>query len=215
MRKTLFGAVLVIVVLLFCGGLMAQVITVPEGTPIKLKLLETLKCENSHEGDSVGFEVMDDVTIDGVTVIRHGALAYGRIADGTTWARRLGRGGKVALDLKYVTDVTGRQIPIAEGRYTQARGLGSEITVAMVYVPNPLWLLALGKRTNFPKEKMVIVVTRANADVNLTKLALNTPAQMPVKTDMPLKPFTPQLQRASYSSSYTVSFDSPKLIASR
>jgi hypothetical protein len=75
---------------------MAQVVTLPDGTPIKLTLSENLRSENSHEGDSISFEVTKDVKIDGVTVIAQGALAYGRIVDGTTWARRVGKGGRLA-----------------------------------------------------------------------------------------------------------------------
>src|SRR5437868_5122999 len=117
MRKTLIGIAMAAVALLFNGSLIAQVVNVPRGTPIRLRLSETLHCENSHPGDSIAFEVMDGIKIDGDTVIPQGALAYGRIADGTTPTRRVGRGGRVAINLMYVTDATGREIPITEERY--------------------------------------------------------------------------------------------------
>lgn len=94
MRKFLMGIVLAAVALL-CSASMAQVVNLPSGTPIKLKLSETLRCENSHQGDSISFEVVNDVKIDGVIAIPQGALAYGRILDGTTWARRVGRVGEL------------------------------------------------------------------------------------------------------------------------
>jgi len=116
----------------------------PKDTPIKLRLVEPLLSENSHPGDSVAFEVADDVEIDGVTLIPKGALAYGRIEKGTVWARRIGRGGWVFLELSNVTDVTGREVPVFEprggmgsnrpdqdhnARFMQARGRGTEITL--------------------------------------------------------------------------------------
>jgi hypothetical protein len=199
MQKTSVG--LTAVVLLFAANLMAQVVKVPNGTPIRLQLAETLLCENSHAGDSVAFEVMDDVKIDGITVIRKNALAYGRIDEGTTWARRMWKGGKIFLDLKYVVDVTGRQIPIVEDRYIQARGRGTELTLAMVSAPSPLWLLWEGKHTKLPNGKTFVVVTKGEMDVDLTQLALNTanPAATPTKTSLPLNSSMSQQQQVAYS----------------
>jgi hypothetical protein len=225
MRKILIRTVGIAVVLFLTGSLMAQVVDcvepdcvkLPSETPIKLQLVETLYSENSHPGDSVAFEVADDVKIDGITVIHHGALAYGRIVDGTEWARRMGRPGKVALEIKNVTDVTGREIPVIEPRYIKARDTYTEIVLGM---PNPYWLLMLGKRTQFPTDKIFVAVTAKEWPVDLTNLTRNcgkvpcsnTTLPTPTKTDLPLKPSTPQFQRAAHS--YTVTRDGA-LIASR
>ena len=230
MRKVLMGIVLAAVALL-CRASMAQVVTLPGDTPMKLKLCENLRSENSHEGDSISFAVAQDVKIDGVTVIAQDALAYGRIVAGTTWARRVGRGGMVALELQSVTDVTGREIPIAEGRYIQGRGRGTEITLGTVAAPSPLWLLWGGKHTKFPQGQIFVAVTTGDKVVNLTQLALNTKgepaavrAKMPEKPEAavrakmpekPEKPSTPQFAQAvGYPSRYTVTFDSSALVAS-
>ena len=230
MRKVLMGIVLAAVALL-CRASMAQVVTLPGETPMKLKLCENLRSENSHEGDSISFAVAQDVKIDGVTVIAQDALAYGRIVAGTTWARRVGRGGMVALELKSVTDVTGREIPIAEGRYIQGRGRGTQITLGTVAAPSPLWLLWGGKHTKFPQGQIFVAVTTGDKVVNLTQLALNTKgepaavrAKMPEKPEAavrakmpekPEKPSTPQFAQAvGYPSRYTVTFDSSALVAS-
>jgi hypothetical protein len=230
MRKALIGIMLAAVALL-CRSSMAQVVNLPNGTPIKLKLSETLRCENSHQGDSISFEVVNDVKIDGVIVIAQGALAYGRIVDGTTWARRVGKGGRVALEVKSVTDVTGRQTPIAEDRYIQGRGRGTEITLGTVAAPSPLWLLWEGKHTKFPEGQIFVAVTTGDKVVDLTQLALNTKAEpaavrarMPEKpaaavrakmSEKPENPSTPQFAQAvPYPLRYTVNFDSPTLVAS-
>src|ERR1035437_2309498 len=150
MRKTLIGIVVGTILLFLTGNLVAQEVkvTVPNGTPIKLLLDENvqLQSENTHPGDSVAFRVAEDVDIDGITVIRQGALAYGLIGEGTEWARRLGRGAWIFLELRNVTDVTGRVIPVREpregmgsnrpgkdhkARYMQARGRGTEIALSL------------------------------------------------------------------------------------
>jgi hypothetical protein len=218
MHKILMGFALAAVALL-CRASMAQVVTLPGGTPIQLKLSETLHAENSHEGDSISFEVIRDVKIDGVIMIAQGALAYGRIVDGTTWARRVGKGGRVALELQFVTDVTGREIPITEERYIQGRGRGTQITLGTVAAPSPLWLLWQGKDTKFPQGQIFIAVTTGNKVVDLTQLALNTkgePAAVRAKMlEKPEKPSAPQFAQAvRYPSRCTVAFGSPTLVAS-
>lgn len=202
MRKILIGIALTAVIILLSGSLIAQeVVVVPKGTPMRLRLAEELQCENSHEGDSIAFEVVDPIKIDGETVIPANALAYGRIADGTTPTRRIGKGGRVAFDLKYVTDITGREIPITEERYIRGRGRGTEIVLGMVSYPltSPLWLLVEGHHTKFPNGKTIVVVTAAEKEVNLTPMKANllrnqNPAVTPAST--PMKPSTPEYQRA-------------------
>lgn len=216
MRKTLLGIALTAVVLVLNGSMMAQVVTVPKGTPVRLRLAETLQCENSHPGDSIAFEVTDGIKIDGDTVITAGALAYGRIADGTTPTRRVGRGGRVALNLMYVTDATGREIPITEGRYIRGRGRGTEIILNTIASPTPIWLLIEGRHAKFSEGKTIVVVTAVEKDVDLTKMRANlrnqNPAISPANT--PLEPSRPQVQQAAYPSVYTLTIDGP-IIASR
>jgi hypothetical protein len=216
MRKTLIGTALVAVTLLFNISLLAQVVTVPKGTPIRLRLAETLQCENSHPGDSIAFEVTDSIKIDGDTVIPANALAYGRIADGTTPTRPVGRGGRVAFDLLYVTDITGREIPISEDRYVRGRGRGTEIILHEITSPSPLWLLIEGHHIKFPEGKTIVVITAAEKDVDLTKLRANLRNQNPTITpaSTPSKPSTPQVQQVAHPSAYTLSFDGT-MIASR
>jgi hypothetical protein len=224
MRKTLIGIVLTAAVLLLSSSLIAQVVTLPEKTAIKLKLKEPLLSENTHPGDSVAFEVADSVEIDGLTVIPEGALAYGNIEKGTKWARRLGRGAWIFLELKNVTDITGREIPILEprdgmgsnrpdqdtscmsrrkcqdpnARYMQARGRGTEIALSL----NPFMLLLPGKDTYFPTDQIFVVVTAEERRVDLTNLKNNCGklsgckwTTKQIKTEPP-KPSTPEYQQA-------------------
>lgn len=139
-----------------------------------------------------------------------------------------GKGGRVALELKSVTDATGRQIPITEERYIQGRGRGTEITLGTVAAPSPLWLLWEGKHTKFPEGQIFVAVTTGDKVIDLTQLALNTKgepaavrAKMPEKTEsavrakMPEKPSTQQSARTvTYPLRYPITFDSPALVAS-
>ena len=52
---------------------------IKSGTPVELRLTETISSEGAHKGDRLEFVVVKDVDIGGFTVIRTGAMAKGSI----------------------------------------------------------------------------------------------------------------------------------------
>jgi hypothetical protein len=52
-----------------------------EGTPIRLRINRTISSADAHTGDSVDFEVLDDIRLNGVLVIPKGSLAFATITD--------------------------------------------------------------------------------------------------------------------------------------
>ena len=76
-------------------------IVVPEGTDVKLRLLEAVSSRTAKVGDPVALEVAEDLRVDGTVVVAKGAKAKGEI----TVAKKLGMMGKagdLALRLYYV-----------------------------------------------------------------------------------------------------------------
>src|SRR5271157_6048232 len=76
-------------------------IIVPEGTDVKLKLLEALSSKTAHVGDPVALELADDLRVDGVVVVRKGAKARGEITVAKK-SGRMGKAGDVALQIDYL-----------------------------------------------------------------------------------------------------------------
>lgn len=65
--------------ILLAAAAMAQNVTVPVGTALKVKLETTLSTFSSKVGDPFSGRVMDAVTLDGKTVIPAGAIVQGRV----------------------------------------------------------------------------------------------------------------------------------------
>lgn len=65
--------------ILLAAVAMAQNVTVPVGTALKVKLETTLSTFSSKVGDPFSGRVMDAVTLDGKTVIPAGATVQGRV----------------------------------------------------------------------------------------------------------------------------------------
>ena len=79
-----------------------------DGTPIRLRLGRTVSSEDSHVGDKVDFEVLEEVRVNDVLVIRKGALALGTITVAEP-KRRMARGGKLGINIDDVKLVSGEK----------------------------------------------------------------------------------------------------------
>jgi hypothetical protein len=56
-------------------------LTLPNGTPIRMKLSKAVSTATAHVGDQVAFEVVEDVVVEGLCVIRKGAAGAGTVTD--------------------------------------------------------------------------------------------------------------------------------------
>lgn len=101
----------------------------PANSEIALSLNETVNSKTHRVGDKVAFTVVQDVKVNGRTLIPQGTRAIGQVT------RRTGRGGfgksgKMDVTFRYV-DYNGQHIPI-EGRHHQAGEGRTAATVGAV-----------------------------------------------------------------------------------
>src|SRR5246127_2584844 len=82
----------------------------PEGTPVKLKLLHTLNSKVITPGDPLNFSVAENVVIEGKAVVPAGAAAFGHVQVAKP-ARTLGRGAQLALQFEYLK-AGGTHVPL-------------------------------------------------------------------------------------------------------
>jgi hypothetical protein len=76
----------------------AHTLTLRDGTPIRVKLGRTISSANAKVGDQVDFEVLDEVVVEGFSLVRKGAMAIGVVTEAEP-KRRLGRGGKLSVSI--------------------------------------------------------------------------------------------------------------------
>lgn len=76
----------------------ASELTLLNGTPIHVKLKKTVSSASARVGDQVELEVVEDVVVDGLSVVSKGATASGIVTDAEP-KKRLGRGGKLGLSI--------------------------------------------------------------------------------------------------------------------
>jgi hypothetical protein len=126
-----------------------------DGTKLSVRLMEPLSSGTSDTGQSITFEVLDDVLLDGQVVIKQSTPVKGVIQEAVP-KRRMGRAGKLSYSVTETRSVDRQAIHL---RATQERSGGSHVTgVAVttaaiaVFVPvaAPFALLRKGKDINIP-----------------------------------------------------------------
>jgi len=93
------------------SGIAATGMTLRNGTPIRVKLAKAISSASAHVGDSVEFEVLEDVLVDGAIVVARGANANGVIAVAEP-KKRFGKEGKLAFSIKSVLLIDNKQAPV-------------------------------------------------------------------------------------------------------
>jgi hypothetical protein len=76
-------------------------ITLRNGTQIHLKLGKTISSATAHVGDIVDLTVMEEVMVDGISVIPAGSSAIGIVSEAEP-KKRMGHGGKLAFSVNFV-----------------------------------------------------------------------------------------------------------------
>jgi len=92
----------------------ARAIKLPQGTPVKVLLFAPMyskEYKKDNLGRPIQFEVAEDVVVDGVPVLRRGALAVGHLTDFKS-AGGYGRHATLEFTFDTATAVDGQQIPV-------------------------------------------------------------------------------------------------------
>src|ERR1700687_532390 len=63
-----------------------------DGTPVRLRISQTVSSADAHVNDKVEFEVLEDIKVDNILVVPKGGLALGTVTEAEP-KRRMARGG--------------------------------------------------------------------------------------------------------------------------
>ena len=127
-----------------------------DGTPVRLRINRTISSEDAKVGDTVDFEVLEDVQSHDVILIPRGGIALATITEAQS-KRRMGRAGKLNVNIDNVKLVDGEKVALRAvkevkgGSHTGAM-TGAIVATAIVFFPAaPLFLFMKGKDITIPK----------------------------------------------------------------
>ncbi len=141
-----------------------------DGTPVLLTLSRNVSSADAHVGDSVDFEVLEDVAVNGILVIPKGSAAVGTVTEAQS-KRRLGRAGKLEIVLDYVrlADTGKAAIRAVKGAKGDSHVAGMAVGIVaagLLFFPvAPLFLLVKGNDVTVPKG--AALAAYVNGDVRL------------------------------------------------
>lgn len=143
-----------------------------DGTPVRVWLIQDLSSANAAIGDRVGFEVLDDVEINGIIVIPYRAMAWGTVTE-VRRKGRLARGGRLTVKIDAVRLADGEIVPLRAIENAKGEGhsgaMKSELeqTTLAFFPAAPLALLMRGEDTTIPAGTEVAAYINGDTPLDL------------------------------------------------
>lgn len=149
--------------------------------PVRLRLNRTVSSADAHVGDTVDFETLDDITVNGTLVIAKGSLAFGTVTDAQP-KRRMARGGKLDINIDYVKLASGDKAALRAVKDVKGGGhtggmVGGMVATSIVFFPAaPFFLFMHGKDISIPKGTEITAYVNGDVRMDLAKFKPPAPA---------------------------------------
>jgi hypothetical protein len=127
-----------------------------DGTPVKLRLNRTISSGDAHTGDTIDFEVVEDITLNGTLIIPKSGLAFATVTEAQA-KRRMARGGKLDINIDYVKLLSSERATLRAVKEVKGGGhtgamTGGIVATSIVFFPAaPFFLFMHGKDISIPK----------------------------------------------------------------
>jgi hypothetical protein len=127
-----------------------------DATPIRLRLSRNLSSADTKLGDTVDFEVLDDLKVDDVMLVPRGGTAIATVTQ-AEHKKRMARGGKLDINIDYVRLIDGEKVALRAVKELKGGGhtgamTGGIVATSIVFFPAaPFFLFMHGKDVTIPK----------------------------------------------------------------
>jgi len=159
-----------------------------DSIPVKMRINRTISSADSHVGDTVDFEVLQDISVNGILVIPKGGLAYATVTEAQA-KRRMGRAGKLDINIDYVKLVTGdkaalRAIKNVQGGSHVAGMTAGIVATSLVFFPAaPFFLFMHGKDITIPKGTEITAYVNGDMKLDIARFQPSAPVQSVAATN--------------------------------
>lgn len=145
-----------------------------EDTPVRIRLARTMSSRDAKVDERVDFEVLEDIKVGNVVVVERGAMAIATVTEAHP-KRRMGRAGKLNLNIDYVRLVSGEKVLLravkgGSGGNHIAAMTGAMVATSIVFFPAaPLFLFIHGKDITIPKGTEITAYVAADTPLDSGK----------------------------------------------
>jgi hypothetical protein len=130
--------------------------TLLDGTPVKLRLSQSISSADARVGQEVPFEVIEEVKVDDVIVLPKGATAVANVTE-AEHKKSMGRAGKLNVAISYARLSDNEKIALRAVKEAKGGGhvgamTGAIVATSIVFFPAaPLFLFVHGKDITIPQ----------------------------------------------------------------
>lgn len=144
-----------------------SVVTLREGTTVRMRLIETLDTGAKLQvGSQIAFEVADPVMVNNQIVIRPGARGIGTLTEATK-AKWAGRKGKLDFTIDFVEAVDGQNVSVRSSA-NRVKGKGNVgLMAAGALLISPVAIIVRGKNAVVEKGTEFTVYIDEDRDIEV------------------------------------------------
>jgi hypothetical protein len=178
-----------------------------DGTPVKLRINRNISSADATTGETVDFEVIEDVKVGEITLIPRGGIAWATVTLAQP-KRRMARGGKLNISIVAVRLVSGEKAALRAVKETKGDGRAGVMTGAITasgilfFPAAPFFLFMRGKDITIPKGAEVTAYIKGNIPLDPKNFA------PPVQSNSQAAPTSPEAKTEQAPSTIDSEFSS-------
>jgi hypothetical protein len=151
-------------------------LTLHDGTPVRLKITRTISSKDSKTGDTIDFEVLQEVKVGDLVVIPQNGVALATV----TLAKpngRLGKGGKLDISIDSIRLLSGEKVPLRAVKENKGGNRTGTMTATLVasgilfFPAAPIFLFMKGKNITINKGTEITAYITGDVVLDSAKLA--------------------------------------------
>lgn len=155
-----------------------------DAVPVRLRFNRTVSSADAHVGDTVDFEVLQDISVNGTLVVPKGGIALGTVTEAQP-KRRMARGGKLEINVDYVKLANGDKAALRSVKGGNGGGHVGMMTAGIVatglifFPAAPFFLFMHGKDITIPQGTEVTAFVDGDMHLDMAKFGVQPPPLPP------------------------------------
>ena len=151
--------------------------TLLDGTPVKLRLSQTISSSDTRVGQEIPFEVVEDVSVDGIAVLPKGSVAIATVTT-TEHKKSMGRAGKLDIAISYARLKDQEKVALRATQENKGGGhvgamTGAIVATSIVFFPAaPLFLFIHGKDITIPQGTEITAFVEGDMHLNMANFGV-------------------------------------------
>jgi hypothetical protein len=161
-----------------------QPFALADGTPVRLRLNRNLSSAEAKAGETVDFEVLEDLLAGDIVVARRGGTALATVTEAHPRGR-MGKAGKLNVSIDHLRLVDGQKVALRAVKEAAGSGkagtmTGAIVATSIVFFPAaPLFLFMRGKDITIPKGTEITAYVHGEVRLEQARFTAPAPAMPP------------------------------------